>query len=954
MDKLIIKGAREHNLKNIDLELPRDKLIVISGLSGSGKSSLAFDTIFAEGQRRYVESLSAYARQFLGRMDKPDLDYIEGLSPAISIEQKTTHRNPRSTVGTVTEIYDYYRLLYARIGIPHCPVCGKEIREQPVDSIIETIMQFKEGTKIQLLSPVIRGKKGEHQKIIEDAVKAGFARARIDGVPVNLDESIKLDKQKKHSIDIIVDRLVIGKGIRARLAESVESALQTADGLLIVLINDSKGDTFREQIFSQKNACPDCGVSIPELQPRLFSFNNPFGACTGCSGIGTKLEFDPALVIPDSSLSFNEGGVIPYNPDSAWNASRFKALAKHYNFSLDTPFNKLPKKIVNAILYGTEDEVKVKYVNREGTGHFQYQTQFQGILEELRRRYIETSSQGVKDWLEKFMSRKDCEDCEGKRLKPEVLAVTIAGKNIWELSKLSVTDSINFFETLKLGKNENKIAYQILKEINARLGFMQNVGLDYLSLERRASTLSGGEAQRIRLATQIGSSLVGVLYILDEPSIGLHQRDNQRLIDTLLYLRNLGNTLIVVEHDEQTLRTADHIVDLGPGAGVHGGRVVAQGRPSDVMKVKESLTGQYLAGNLRINIPGERRKGNGAKLKLRGVSEHNLKNINVEIPLGIFTCITGVSGSGKSTLLSDVLYPALANKVYGSNREEGAYKKLEGHEYIDKVIDIDQSPIGRTPRSNPITYVEGFTAIRDMFSNLPESRMRGYKPGRFSFNVRGGRCENCEGDGTIKIEMNFLPDVYITCDVCHGKRFNRETLEIRYKGKNISDILDMTIEEAAVFFAPIPQIARKMETLLSVGLGYVKLGQSALTLSGGEAQRVKLALELSKRSTGRTLYILDEPTTGLHFADVKQLMDVIRRLVDQGNTVIMIEHNLDVLLQADHIIDLGPEGGEKGGQIIATGTPEQIAECSASYTGFYIDEMLKRNAPCTKTRNRRQ
>jgi len=961
MDKLIIKGAREHNLKNIDLELPRDKLIVISGLSGSGKSSLAFDTIFAEGQRRYVESLSAYARQFLGRMDKPDLDYIEGLSPAISIEQKTTHRNPRSTVGTVTEIYDYYRLLFARIGIPHCPVCGKEIREQPVDSIIETIMQFKEGAKIQLLAPVIRGKKGEHQKIIEDAKKAGFARARIDGVPVSLDESIKLDKQKKHSIEIIVDRLVIGKDIRSRLAESVETAMQTADGMMIVLITEDGKNS--EQIFSQKNSCPDCGVSIPELQPRLFSFNNPFGACPGCTGIGTKMEFDPDLVIPDRSLSYNEGGVVPYNPESSWHSARFKSLAKHYGFSLDTPINKLPKKILNMILYGTEDEIKVKYVNRDKTGSFQYNTQFPGILEELRRRYMETQSQGVKDWLEKFMSQKHCEDCDGKRLKPEVLAVTIGkeqrtenreqraknkeqkasgGINIWELSQLSVTDSLNFFENLKLNVNEKKIAYQILKEINARLGFMQNVGLDYLSLERKASTLSGGEAQRIRLATQIGSSLVGVLYILDEPSIGLHQRDNQRLIDTLLYLRDLGNTLIVVEHDEQTLRTADHIVDLGPGAGVHGGYVVAQGSVSDVMKVKESLTGQYLSGKIRIDIPKERRGGNGAKLKIRGAGEHNLKNINVEIPLGIFTCITGVSGSGKSTLLSDVLYPALANKVYGSNHTEGAYKKLEGFEHIDKVIDIDQSPIGRTPRSNPITYVEGFTAIRDMFANLPEAKMRGYKPGRFSFNVRGGRCENCEGDGTIKIEMNFLPDVYITCDVCHGKRFNRETLEIRYKGKNISEVLDMTIEEAAVFFAPIPQISRKMQTLLSVGLGYVKLGQSALTLSGGEAQRVKLALELSKRSTGRTLYILDEPTTGLHFADVKQLMAVIQRLVDQGNTVIMIEHNLDVLLQADHIIDLGPEGGERGGQLIAAGTPEQIAECTASYTGFYIAEMLKR------------
>jgi excinuclease ABC subunit A len=950
MDKLIIKGAREHNLKNIDLELPRDKLIVVSGLSGSGKSSLAFDTIFAEGQRRYMESLSAYARQFLERMDKPDLDYIEGLSPAISIEQKTTHRNPRSTVGTVTEIYDYYRLLYARIGIPHCPICGREIREQPVDLIIESILQMGEGTRVQLLAPVIKGKKGEHQKIIEDARKAGFARARIDGVFVELDESIKLDKQKKHTVDIIVDRLVIGPEIRSRLAESVETALQTSDGLLLVLSQNSespfgKGDSAKgihENFFSQKNACPDCGVSIPELQPRLFSFNNPFGACPSCSGIGSKLEFDPDLVIPDPSLSFNEGGIVPYNPDSAWHHSRFESLAKHYKFSLDTPLKTLPKKIMDAILWGSRDEIKVRYNNREGTGHFEYQSKFPGVLEALKRRYLETQSPGVKEWLEKFMSQKHCEDCEGKRLKPEVLAVTVAGKNIWDLSKLSVTDSLKFFESVKFSKNEKKISHQILKEITARLGFMRNVGLDYLSLERKASTLSGGEAQRIRLATQIGSSLVGVLYILDEPSIGLHQRDNRRLIDTLLYLRDLGNTLIVVEHDEQTLRIADHIVDLGPGAGVQGGKVVAQGSPEDVMKVEESLTGQYLAGTIAIEVPNERRKGNGKFIRMRGVSEHNLKNINVDIPLGVFTCITGVSGSGKSTLLSDVLYPALANRVYGSNHPEGNYKDIKGVEFIDKVIDIDQSPIGRTPRSNPITYVGGFTAIRDIFANLPESKMRGYRPGRFSFNVRGGRCENCEGGGTIKIEMNFLPDVYITCDVCQGKRFNRETLEIRYKGKNIAEVLDMTIEEAAEFFAPIPQVARKMQTLLSVGLGYIKLGQSALTLSGGEAQRVKLALELSRRSTGSTLYILDEPTTGLHFADVKQLMDVIQRLADQGNTVIMIEHNLDVLLQADYIIDLGPEGGDKGGQVVATGTPEQVAACSASYTGQYIGEMLER------------
>ena len=944
MDKLIIKGAREHNLKNIDLELPRDKLIVISGISGSGKSSLAFDTIFAEGQRRYVESLSAYARQFLGRMDKPDLDYIEGLSPAISIEQKTTHRNPRSTVGTVTEIYDYYRLLFARIGVPHCPECGKEIKEQPIDQIIDTIMQMPTGSRIQLLAPVIRGKKGEHQKILEDAKKAGFARARIDGVPVNLDEKISLDKQKKHTIEIVADRLVISPEIRQRLAESAEAALEAADGVMLVLSQAPSAEGLTEHFFSQKNACPDCGVSIPELQPRLFSFNNPFGACPACTGLGIRMEFDPALIIPNPSLSFNEGGLEPYNPDSAWYRSRFQSLAGHFKFSLDTPLKDIPKKAMNAMIYGSAEPIEVHYKNKEGTSHFDYNTKFPGVLEDLKRRYLETTSQGIKDWLEKYMRQKPCELCGGKRLKAEVLAVTIGGFNIWELSSLSVTDSIKFFQNIRLNKTDRTIAYQILKEINARLGFMKNVGLDYLTLERKAATLSGGEAQRIRLATQIGSSLVGVLYILDEPSIGLHQRDNKRLIDTLLQLRDLGNTLIVVEHDEQTLRTADHIVDLGPGAGVHGGRVVAQGKPSDVVKVKESLTGSYLAGTLNMEVPKKRRAGNGKSIHLKGVSEHNLKNINVEIPLGIFTCITGVSGSGKSTLLSDVLFPALYNKLMGSSHEEGKYRKLEGAQHIDKVIDIDQSPIGRTPRSNPITYVGGFTAIRELFTSLPESKMRGYKPGRFSFNVRGGRCENCEGDGTIKIEMNFLPDVYITCDVCQGKRFNKETLDIRFKGKNIADVLDMTIEEAADFFGPIPQIARKMDTLLSVGLGYVKLGQSALTLSGGEAQRVKLALELSKRSTGRTLYILDEPTTGLHFADVKLLMEVIQRLVEQGNTVVMIEHNLDVLLQADHIIDLGPEGGERGGEVIVTGTPEEVAQYAHSYTGNYIGELLiKRN-----------
>jgi excinuclease ABC subunit A len=961
LSKLIVKGAREHNLKNIDIELPRDKLIVISGLSGSGKSSLAFDTIFAEGQRRYVESLSTYARQFLGRMDKPDIDYIEGLSPAISIEQKTTHKNPRSTVGTVTEIYDYYRLLFARIGLPHCPQCGKEIREQSVDQIIGTILEWPEGTKIQILAPVIRGKKGEHQKVIADAKNAGFVRARVDGLLVNLEDGIKLDKQKKHTIEIVVDRIVLGKDVRKRLSESVETALSSSGGTILVTrtdiahrgeiaaeagtggANGSASAKETEVFFSQKNACPDCGISIPELQPRLFSFNNPFGACPECTGLGAKQEFDPDLIIPDANLSFDEGGIAPYNPDSAWNRSRFEALAKKYKFSLSTPLNELPKKTLSIILNGSgEEAIDFVYENREGTGHFKYHQVWPGIIADMKRRYNETFSDSQKENFEKYMSNRECEVCHGKRLKPEALGVTVGGKNIHDLSSLSVADSLEFFDAVEFTDTEKQIARQILKEIIARLNFMKNVGLDYLTLERKAATLSGGEAQRIRLATQIGSSLIGVLYILDEPSIGLHQRDNQRLIDTLLYLRDLGNTLIVVEHDEQTLRTADHIVDLGPGAGVHGGYIVAQGTPEEVMKVKDSLTGQYLAGTLKMDIPKERRLGNGTSIKLSGVTEHNLKDISIEIPLGAFTCITGVSGSGKSTLLSDVLYPAISNRVMRTNHEEGAYKKIEGLENIDKVINIDQSPIGRTPRSNPATYVGVFTGIRDLFASLPDAKARGYKSGRFSFNVKGGRCEHCQGDGVITIEMNFLSDVYISCDVCHGKRFNQETLEVRYKGKNIADVLDMTIEEAADFFAPIPHIARKMETLLSVGLGYIKLGQSALTLSGGEAQRVKLANELARRSTGKTLYILDEPTTGLHFADVKQLMGVIQRLVDQGNTVVMIEHNLDVILQADKLIDLGPEGGVRGGSIVATGTPEEIARCKESWTGFYVKELMDR------------
>ncbi len=872
-------------------------------------------------------------------MKKPDVDYIEGLSPAISIEQKTTHRNPRSTVGTVTEIYDYYRLLYARIGTPHCPKCGREIREQGIDQILDTIMSWKPGTKLQVLAPVVRGKKGEHLKILEDAGKQGFVRARINGELRALDEEIILDKQKKHSIEIVVDRLKLSEDGRRRLAEAVEAALKIADGIAIV--TREEGGVTVDEFFSQRGACPDCNISLPELEPRLFSFNSPHGACPECTGLGIKLEFDPDLVIPDKSLSFNEGGCIPYNPDAAWYRSRFDALAKHYKFSLDTPFEKLSEKAMNAILYGGDEAIRVRYDNAKGTGHFEYESAFPGILAELKRRYLETQSDGIKDWLEKFMSEKHCEACNGKRLKPEALAVTIGGTNIHDLAAKSVEESIRFYDSLDLTETQKQISKQVFKEITARLSFLQNVGLEYLTLERKAGTLSGGEAQRIRLATQIGSSLVGVLYILDEPSIGLHQRDNQRLIDTLLYLRDIGNTLIVVEHDEQTLRTADYIVDLGPGAGVHGGHVVAAGTPEQVMKNKKSITGRYLAGDLTIPVPEKRREGNGHKIIIHGCREHNLKNIDVTINLGGFTCFTGVSGSGKSTMLTDLLYPAISNRITRTVQKEGDFDSIEGLVAIDKVINIDQSAIGRTPRSNPATYVGVFTPIRDLFATLPESKARGYKPGRFSFNVKGGRCEHCQGDGTIKIEMQFLPDVYITCEHCHGKRFNNETLDVRFKGKNIAEVLDMTIEEAAVFFDKVPQIAHRMNTLLSVGLGYIKLGQSALTLSGGEAQRIKLAFELARRATGKTLYFMDEPTTGLHFADVKQLMETIQRLVDTGNSIVMIEHNLDVIKQADWIIDLGPEGGNRGGQIVAQGRPEDVAKVKASWTGKYLKDVLK-------------
>lgn len=950
-EKISIRGAREHNLKNISLDIPRNKLVVISGLSGSGKSSLAFDTLFAEGQRRYMESLSSYARQFLGSMDKPDVDLIEGLSPAISIEQKTTHRNPRSTVGTVTEIYDYYRLLFARIGKAHCPKCGREINEQSDDQIIGSIMGWGEGERITVLAPVIRGKKGEHQKIIDDAKKSGFARARIDGLMVDLDDSIKLDKQKKHSIEIVVDRIVVRADSRNRIAEAVEAALSLAGGIVVVLrrIPDSsdRGYSEEEVFFSQHNACPECGISIPELQPRLFSFNNPFGACPECTGIGEKMEWDEKKILPDRSLSFNEGAFPFFNPDSEWNAAMFGAIAAEFGFSLDSPLSSLSEEQFSALWNGIPDRnIRWVYRKQSGEGMSEYNRPWIGILQEMRRRHNEAWSEAQRVKMEeRFMSVSECTGCHGSRLRPEALGVTVGGKNIMELCALSVADSIGFFENLSLTETEEAIAHQVLKEIRARLSFLNNVGLDYLTLDRAAGTLSGGEAQRIRLATQIGSGLTGVMYILDEPSIGLHQRDNERLIGMLTYLRSLGNSVIVVEHDEQTLRTADWLVDIGPGAGVHGGNVVASGTPEQVMQVEESVTGQYLSGKLAMDIPAERRKGNGKSILIRGAREHNLKGIDIEIPLGAFTCITGVSGSGKSTLLSDIFYPAVSNALMRTEYPVGAFGGLEGTDGIDKVINIDQSPIGRTPRSNPVTYAGVFDSIRELFASLPDSKARGYKGGRFSFNVKGGRCEKCQGAGTLTIEMNFLPDVFIQCDVCHGKRFNKETLDIRYKGKSISDVLDMTIEEACEFFASIPHIARKLGTLKSVGLGYIKLGQNALTLSGGEAQRVKLATELARPSTGRTLYILDEPTTGLHFADVKVLMDVIQRLVDKGNTVVMIEHNLDVICQADNIIDLGPDGGFRGGSVVDVGTPEEVASRwkeTGSFTGKYVDEMLRR------------
>ncbi len=943
-NKIVIKGAREHNLKNVDVTLPRNKLVVISGLSGSGKSSLAFDTLFAEGQRRYMESLSSYARQFLGRMDKPDVDLIEGLSPAISIEQKSTNRNPRSTVGTITEIYDFYRLLYARIGKPHCPNCGREIQEQSVDQIIDTILKWPDGTKMQILAPVIRGKKGEHEKIIDDAKKSGFIRARIDGVMADLEENIKLDKQKKHTIEIVVDRIKKTEDIRSRLADSIEIALKNANGIVIVTRKDPDSEDEVEVFFSQKNACPDCGISIPDLQPRLFSFNNPFGACPECTGLGEKMEWDFNKILPDKSLSFNEGALPFFNPESEWNRSVFGAVAEEAGFTLDTPVNKLTEKQYEYLWMGNPGKkLHWLYQKASGEGVSEYNRPWIGVAAEMQRRYKEAWGESQRTIIEeKFMTVSECSCCHGNRLRPEALGVTIGGKNIWDLCKLSVTDTIKFFDEIEFTESEQTIGAQVLKEIRARLRFLRDVGLDYLTMERAAETLSGGEAQRIRLATQIGSALCGVMYILDEPSIGLHQRDNQRLIDTLISLRDNGNSVIVVEHDEQTLRTADYLIDMGPGAGVNGGTVVAAGTPEEVAKVKESLTGQYLAGTLKMDIPAQRRKGNGKFISLKNVYEHNLKNVSVDIPLGCFTCITGVSGSGKSTLMSDVLYPAVSNKLMRTEYPVGACDSIEGIEAVDKVINIDQSPIGRSPRSNPATYVGVFDSIRDLYASLPESKARGYQKGRFSFNVKGGRCEACQGAGENIIEMNFLPDVYVQCEVCNGKRFNKETLEVEYKGKSINDVLNMTIDEACDFFAGIPHIYKRIATLQAVGLGYISLGQNALTLSGGEAQRVKLANELARPATSKTLYILDEPTTGLHFADVKQLMTVIQRLVDQGNSVVMIEHNLDVICQSDYIIDLGPEGGFRGGTIIATGTPEQVAECKESYTGQFIKEMLKK------------
>lgn len=934
-----IRGANEHNLKGLNVDIPRNELVVLTGLSGSGKSSLAFDTIYAEGQRRYMESLSSYARQFLGQMEKPDVEKIEGLSPAISIDQKSTNRNPRSTVGTVTEIYDYFRLLYARIGIPHCTNCGREIKKQSVDQMVDQIMELPQGSRIQLMAPVVRGRKGEHVKVFDRAKRSGYVRVRVDGNLYELSEEIKLDKNIKHSIEIIVDRLVVKPGIERRLTDSIENVLSLADGLLMVEVLD------KEIInFSQSFSCPDCGVSISEIEPRSFSFNNPFGACPVCFGLGYKMKFDPDLLIPDRSLSLSRGAIQVMGWQSSTDEGSFtnailQALSREYGFSLDTPFGELPADIQDKLIYGGFGEVKVHYKGQRGEGV--YPVTFDGLIRNVERRYRETSSDIMKQEYETFMRITPCEECKGMRLKKESLAVTVSDKNIYEITSMSISALAEFLAQMELSRQQLVIGQQVLKEIRARVGFLVDVGLEYLSLSRATATLSGGEAQRIRLATQIGSGLVGVCYILDEPSIGLHQRDNDKLLNTLKNLRDLGNSLIVVEHDEDTMLEADCVVDIGPGAGSHGGEVVAVGTAEEIMQVEESITGQYLSGKMQIPVPEKRRKPAGW-LKVTGAQENNLKNIAVEIPLGIVTCVTGVSGSGKSSLVNEILYKRLARDLNRARAIPGRHKAIKGIEQLDKVIDIDQSPIGRTPRSNPATYTGVFDQIRDLFASTQDAKAKGYKKGRFSFNVKGGRCEACCGDGIIKIEMHFLPDVYVPCEVCGGRRYNRETLDVKYKGKNIYDVLEMTVEEAVPFFENLPSIKRKIETLNDVGLSYVKLGQPSTTLSGGEAQRIKLAAELSRRGTGKTIYILDEPTTGLHFADVHKLVEILHRLADNGNTVLIIEHNLDVIKTADYIIDMGPEGGDKGGQVIAKGTPEEVAENPASYTGQYIKKMLKR------------
>lgn len=937
--KIIVKGAKANNLKNIDLEIPRDKLVVFTGLSGSGKSSLAFDTIYAEGQRRYIESLSSYARQFLGQMDKPDVEYIEGLSPAISIDQKTTSKNPRSTVGTVTEIYDYLRLIYARIGTPHCPVCGREISMETVDGIVDKVLKLPEGEKIQILAPLVRGKKGEHAKVLDSARKSGYVRVRVDGSIYDLSEEIKLDKNIKHSIEVVIDRLVINDGIRSRLADSVDTACNLSDGAVIVDVVGKE-----ELLFSQKFACPEHGTCIEEMAPRSFSFNNPYGSCPRCMGLGTFMRINPDLVIPNKNLSINQGAILASgwsNADSGTIAQMYySALADEYDFSLDTPIKDLSEEQLNALLYGTNGKrIKMTRVNAYGSGT--YLTEFEGVINNLQRRYNETTSEYSRAEITKVMDECNCPECNGKRLNKSALAVTIGGKNIIEFTELSINKEIEFLDSLELTEKQHMIADTIIKEIRQRLSFLASVGLDYLTLSRSAGTLSGGESQRIRLATQIGSSLMGVLYILDEPSIGLHQRDNDKLLGTLRELRDIGNTLIVVEHDEDTIRSADYVVDIGPGAGVHGGEVVYSGSVDGLLKCKKSITGQYLSGKKKIEVPAERRKGNGKSLVIKNASENNLKNIDVEIPLGEFVCVTGVSGSGKSSLINEILYKKLANELNNAKKAVGKVDGIDGIENLDKVINIDQSPIGRTPRSNPATYTGVFNDIRELFASTQDAKIRGYSASRFSFNVKGGRCEACQGDGIIKIEMNFFPDVYVPCDVCKGAKYNRETLEVHYKGKTISDVLEMTVEEGMEFFKNQSKIHRKLKTLYDVGLGYIKIGQPATTLSGGEAQRVKLSTELSKIATGRTIYILDEPTTGLHTADVHGLINVLQRLVDKGNTVVVIEHNLDVIKVSDHIIDLGPEGGDKGGNIVVCGTPEEVAKCKKSYTGQYLKKMLK-------------